>query len=173
MTGPQSDRFQISCMRHTGQKKHVMYMLGMECLWDPSNLLPKLFAEEHFKYPVKVNGQLCRRSHVAMPIEQYTTCKDHWPQYTLSCFGGSKIWSSLAVMCSDSNLMHCQECKQEVKTSDHFPYLAFLKPHLWFRVWLGSPNPRVTLTNWTEWTIGLLQLKTHDLQGKPKGTGFV
>lgn len=118
MTGPQSDRFQISCMRHTGQKKHVMYMLGMECLWDPSNLLPKLFAEEHFKYPVKVNGQLCRRSHVAMPIEQYTTCKDHWSQYTLSCFGGSKIWSSLAVMCSDSNLMHCQECKQEVKTSD-------------------------------------------------------
>lgn len=53
-------------------------------------------------------------------------------------------------MCSNSNLMHCQECKQEVEISHYSPYLAFLKPHLGYCAWLGSPSTRVTLTNWTE-----------------------
>lgn len=58
------------------------------------------------------------------------------------------------VMCHCSQkaiyLMHCQGCKQEDKTSDCFPYLAFLRPHLGYCVWLGSPSTGVILTNWTE-----------------------
>lgn len=53
-------------------------------------------------------------------------------------------------MCSNSNLMHCHECKQEVEISHYSPYLAFLKPHLGYCAWLGSPSTRVALTNWTE-----------------------
>lgn len=48
------------------------------------------------------------------------------------------------------NLMHCQGCKQEDKTSDCFPFLAFLKPHLGYCVQLGSPSMRVILTNCSE-----------------------
>lgn len=87
--------------------------------------------------------------------ETLQTCFQNYLQRNTLCVLQDSMTNcagSVTCHCSQKAkfLMHCQGGKQEDKTSDCFPYLAVLKPHLGYCVWLGFPSRRVILTNCSE-----------------------